>query len=207
MIDSHAATVSGLVPRMVTLGISTPSAFTINSDVVIDFSFVLADTVTRWDIITIQFPVNSTVVTQPYNCSINLASITYSTSTSLLTLVPSSTILNRLAGSTFSLRLRSYRTPSSVRTTDPFTVTVLNNTGLKMTGSATISILPKAYTATASTLNTTINSITTYTVAFTLADEITSSGYFLLRIPPELTLSAGLDVSLISTSMASAPTI
>ena len=170
MIDSSAATISGLTVKSVNLTISTPSAFVINTDVVIDFSFVLADTISRWDSITIQFPPNSTVVTNPYNCSINLSSISYSSASNLLTLVISSTSAVRVAGNAFTLRLRSYRTPSSVRITDPFTVRVMNGSGLKMTGSATISILPQAYPATCSTLNTTINSVTTYTVVFNLAD-------------------------------------
>jgi hypothetical protein len=46
----------------------------------------------------------------------------------------------------------------------------MNNAGFKMAGSATINILPKAYTAAASTANTTINALTSYTIAFTLAD-------------------------------------
>ena len=207
MIDSSAATISGLTAKSVNLTISTPSAFVINTDVVIDFSFVLADTISRWDSITIQFPPNSTVVTNPFNCSINLSSISYSSASNLLTLVISSTSAVRVAGNTFTLRLRSYRTPSSVRITDPFTVRVMNGSGLKMTGSATISILPQAYPATCSTLNTTINSVTTYTVVFNLADEISSSGYFQLRIPAQLTLSAGLGVQLISTSMAANPIV
>ena len=171
MIDSSTSTVSGLTPKSVNLTISTPTSFTINTDVVIDFSFLLADSVSRADTVTIQFPASSTVVTNPFTCSISTSptSIFYNTTTSRLTL-PFTTSTTVLAGFNFTLRLRSYRTPSSVRVTDPFTIKIINGLGEKMSGSATISILPKAYSATCSTLNTTINSLTTYTIVFYLAD-------------------------------------
>lgn len=136
-----------------------------------DFTFVLADTI-RWDTITIQFPIPSIARVTNFNCTFNPSSIVYSNTTSLLTItLPQlSTTPIRPAGTTFFLRLQSYRTPSSVRVTDPFTVRVLQNNFVKMEGSTTISILPKAYSATLSTLNTTINSITSFTISFTLSD-------------------------------------
>lgn len=162
---------TGLTPKAVNLTISTLSSFIINTDVVTDFTFILADTV-RWDTVTIQFPMGSVARVVNFNCSFNPQTVVYNNATSLLTIsLPqlASTPI-RPAGTTFFLRLQNYRTPSSVRVTDPFTVSVLQNGFLKMQGSTTISILPKAYMSTVSTLNTTINSITSYTVSFTLSD-------------------------------------
>jgi hypothetical protein len=80
--------------------------------------------------------------------------------------------------------MQAYQTPSSARTAGPFVLSIMTNNGLKMTGSASITILPKAYTATVATINTTINSVTSYTLSFTLTDSISTSGYMFLTIPP-----------------------
>lgn len=150
----------------------------------IQFDFVLVDTITRTNYVLIQFPIGSTVRYLNYFSTLNLTNITYNSTTFQLTMYQSSSSPNRNSGTAISLRVQSYTTPASVRTTDPFYLYIMSGTGYKMASSSTVNILPKSYIATVSTDNTTINVIASYSISFTLADSILSSGYFLILIPP-----------------------
>ncbi len=153
------------------LSISTTTAFTINTNVVIQFDFVLVDTISRTNYIVVVFPSGSIVNYRNYACQLTFANnVTYSNITNQLTFYQTTNSSNRNIGTTINLRIQSYTTPSSVRTTPPFYVYIMNGNGYKMIGSSTINILPKIYTGSLSTANTTINIVTSYNILFNLAD-------------------------------------
>lgn len=186
-IDSSAALVSGLTPKNMSLAISAPnSSFTINTAVTIQFDFVLADTISKSNYLVLQFP--SGTVFQYMNfystLVLNATSIVYNSSSLQLVMYQSSSATNRNSGTAVTLRVQSYTTPSSVRTTDLFYLRIKSGSGDKMVGSSSINILPKSYTATATTANTLINSVTSYTISLAMTDAISSSGYFLVVVPP-----------------------
>jgi hypothetical protein len=81
----------------------------------------------------------------------------------------------------------------------PITLSIMLNAGVKMTGTAYIDVYPKTYQATVDASSTMINSISTYTISFNLSDPLLSTGYFVIDIPPELTLNSGYSVTLSST--------
>lgn len=210
-IDSSAALVSGLNPKNMSLAISAPnSSFTINTAVTIQFDFVLADTISKSNYLVLQFPTGTVFQYMNYYSTLvlNATSIVYNSPSLQLTISQSTSATNRNAGTAVTLRVQSYTTPSSVRTTDPFYLRIKSGTGDKMVGSSSINILPKSYTATASTSNTLINAVTSYTVSMTMADAISSSGYFLVLVPPEVIVGSTIGVSLSgSAAIASTPVI
>lgn len=170
-IDSTVGKITGLTPKQLSLSIITPASFTINTNVVIQFDFTLVDTISRTNYIVIVFPAGSIVRYQNFGTSqLSLTNITYSNITNQLTMYQTTNSSNRNIGTAISIRIQSYTTPSSVRTTPPFYLYIMNNAGFKMAGSATINILPKAYTAAVTTANTTINALTSYAITFNLAD-------------------------------------
>jgi hypothetical protein len=74
-----------------------------------------------------------------------------------------------------------------------------------MVGTYYINVNAKVYQATAATLTTMINSLATYTLVFTLEDSLLSTGYFVINIPPELTIDPSITATITSQSLNSNP--
>lgn len=193
------------------LSLSSASSLIINTQVPLTFSFALVDTIERANYFIISFPKGSTVnyITNTcFSCPIGLTNITYNSTSSQLTLYQASTSPARTnMGSFINLTIYSYTTPSSAKTVGPFYLSVMSNSGFKIIGSNYITVLPKTYNATMTTTNTTINSIASYNISFNLSDPISSSGYFFIHIPADLSLSSNVTVTISSISLAINPTI
>lgn len=210
-IDSSSSYITNLTAKQMNLTISSPTGFVINNVVIIDFVFTVVDTISRANNFIITFPSGSIVNYQASLISnlVTGSSVTaigsYNSSTLQLAISQPSNSSNINSQTQIRIRVQSYRTPSSVRVTESFFVRVVSGSGLKMEGSSTIRTLPKAYTGTVSTGNTLINSLTSYTPVFNLADEISSTGYFTIKIPSELTFSGSVTVQLTGSSINSSP--
>ena len=206
-IDTLVATISDLTPHSLALAMSSSVSPVINSAVGLVFSWTLPDTITKNDYIEVEFPQvgQFNLITLITN-TLNLTGHTYNAATFTLKTYQTSSASNKLKSQSVGFTALTYTTPSSVQTTPPFTLRVLNNNYLKMSGQATITTVPKQYTSTVSTVSTTINAQTSYTISFSLADPLSNSGYMVVYIPKELTLAGTYSVSIAGTSIAASPT-
>ena len=184
---------------------------TVNTWVNLNFAFSLADTVSKNDYLTIDFPTGTQInYLTKISPQLNIASGTYSSANNRLTFTLSDTSPNVNSGTSISLTFLYYRVPPSTKTTEPIVLSIMNNGYAKMSGSATITPQPNSYVGTVSTLDTTINANTQYSLRFTMSDSISTTGYIKLTLPQELSLSStnsDIVVSIAGTSIAAAPAV
>lgn len=185
-IDAGRGFIAGLTARTMPLAVTSPTNLTVNTPVGLTFTFTLNDSVSRTSYVIIRFPADGVVNYVSFSSTVLFFQ-------SPLVFVPASRELRlnqtnssgiRNAGTIASISVTTYTTPSSARVTAPFVLEIWSAGGLKMQGSATLNILPKAYASTLSTVNTTINVVTSYSIVFRIDDALSSSAYFVITVPP-----------------------
>ena len=156
----------------------------VNTWINLNFAFTLSDTISKNDYLVIDFPTGTEInYLTKISPQLNISTGSYSSANYRLTFTLSSTSPNVNSGVPISLTFLYYRTPPSTKTTNPIVLSIMNNGYAKMSGSATITPQPNSYTATVSTLSTTINVKTSYSLRFTMSDSISTTGYIKITIP------------------------
>ena len=120
---------------------------------------------------------------------------------------------NYFAGTSITFTFIRYRAPPSTKATLPIVFSILNNGFASMTGSASITAVANNYTLSVSPTSSVVNVFTRYNFTFTMSDALTSTGYFVIILDPQLcvstaqkaTITTNLSISVSGTNINSSP--
>lgn len=195
-IDRCDFYVSDLTPKaLTTISVSNNSVggLVVNQFYTIRFTFVLTDTISQTDTITVVFPSGSVVNFVSSTVSANWTNSIASTSfqPSSLTLYVTVTNLNRRfnRGDTLILTVGNYQAPPSIQPTSNFVLTIYKNGYKKLEGTTTLTASASTVTGSASMNVSVVNTITSYTFVVTTIDALSSSGKIKIVLPSVLTIS------------------
>lgn len=165
------------------------------------FTFTLPDTLGNEDVFVIAFPSGTTISYTFTSLSIPYQSVTYNSTNTSLIVTQKSTNPNYPASTVVSLSFIRYKAPSSTKPTDPIVFTVVSRGYSKMTASSTFTALPNNYSLSVSPASLSVNTLTQYVLVFTMADSLTSTGYFRLKLDPQLTQTSAQTAALLSSTV------
>lgn len=177
------------------------------------FSFGLTDTISFRDYFLITFPVGTTITFIQSTSTIRLLSTTYTSSNQSLVIIQNTSNSNFVSGTQVNITFIRYRAPPSTKSSGSITFTVMNSGYAKMTASATITAIANNYTLSVSAASSVVNVYTGYTLSLTMSDVLTSTGYFVLVLDPNLcvsnaqktTITTNLTITISGTSIRSSP--
>jgi hypothetical protein len=177
------------------------------------FSFGLTDTISFRDYFLITFPAGTTITFIQSTSTIRLLSTTYTSSNQSLVILQNTSNSNFVSGTQVNITFIRYRAPPSTRPSGSITFTVMNSGYAKMTASATITAIANNYTLSVSAASSVVNVYTSYTFSFTMSDALTSTGYFVLVLDPNLcvsnaqrtTITTNLTITVSGTNIRSSP--
>ena len=177
------------------------------------FSFDLTDTISFRDYFLITFPTDTTISFLISTSTIRLLSTTYTSSNQSLVILQNTSNSNFGSGTQVNITFIRYKAPPSTMPSGSITLTVMNNGYAKMTASATITAIANNYTLNVSAASTVVNLYTNYTFTFTMSDPLTSTGYFVLILDPDLCVSnaqntaitTNLTITISGTNIRSSP--
>ena len=205
-IDTLSAYVEGLTAKTSSLAITSGNTLTVNRQVTLIFTFTLPDAISQADTIAITFPTGTSINYITKFCpQLNLTNGVFTSPILSFSQSPSSPIVP--AQTAVSLTFASYQVPPSTAPTAAITLSILNNGYLKMSCSSTLTPTANTYIGTVTTTDPSINSLSSYSLSFTMSDGLTSTGYFVVTLPSLLYFpSSNISVSITGTAMNSAPT-
>jgi hypothetical protein len=163
------------------------------------FSFTLPDTLGSSDMFLITFPAGTIISYVTTTTNVPKQTDSYNATNSSIMVTQKSTNPDYPASTAVNLVFIRYKAPPSTKPTGPITFTVFSRDYSKMTASATFTALPNNYSLGVTPVSFTVNTATTYTLSFTMADPLLSTGYFLLKIDPQLAQTAAQVTSLTSS--------
>jgi hypothetical protein len=216
-IDAQTTTISGLVAQTLSpysMQSSLVTAMGVNNYLGgLTFSFTLTDTITLKDYFVVTFPTGTSITSTQNASTIKLQSVTYNPTSLALTMLQNSTNPNNYAGTVVTITFIRFKAPPSIKPSSPITFTILNNGFSKMIASATITAVANNYTLSAVATSKVVNVFTSYNFSFTMSDALTTTGYFVLILDPQLcartaqknSITTNLSVSISGTSINSAP--
>lgn len=216
-IDTLSANFNGLTAQTLTQfnlqsSLTTPMGVN-NFAGGLTFTFTLTDTISFRNTFLIVFPTGTTISYTQSTSTIKLQSASYNSGTLSLAITQSSTNPNYNSGVSITITFIRFRAPPSTKPTSPITFTILNNNYAVMTASSTITAIANNYTLSSSALSTVVNTYTSYTFTFTMSDQLTSSGYIVIFLDPQLcstaaqqsTITTNLTVAASGTNIKSTP--
>lgn len=216
-INTKTSLISGLVAQTLTpftLQSSLTTAMGVNNFAGgLTFTFTLTDTISIKNNFVITFPLGTTITYIQRSCSINLQSVTYNSTALTLTMIQNSSNPNYFAGTSITFTFIRYRAPPSTKATLPIVFSILNNGFASMTGSASITAVANNYSLSVSPNSNVVNVFTRYNFTFTMSDALTSTGYFVIILDPQLcvstaqkaTITTNLSITVSGTSINSSP--
>lgn len=216
-INTKTSLISGLTAQTLTpftLQSSLTTAMGVNNFAGgLTFTFTLTDTISIKNSFLITFPLGTTITYVQKSCSINLQSVAYNSTALTLTMIQNSSNPNYFAGTSITFTFIRYKAPPSTKATLPIVFSIMNNGYSSMVGSASVTAVANNYTLTVSPSSNVINVFTKYNFTFTMSDALTSTGYFVIILDPQLCVSSAqrtaittnLSITVSGTSINTSP--
>ena len=216
-INTKTSLISGLTAQTLTpfsLQSSLTTAMGVNNFAGgLTFTFTLTDTISIKNSFVITFPLGTTITFVQRVSSINLQSVTYNSTALTLTMIQKSSNPNYFAGTSITFTFIRYRAPPSTKTTLPIVFSILNNGFASMTGSASVTAIANNYSLSVLPDSSVVNVYTRYNFTFTMSDALTSTGYFVIILDPQLcvttaqrtTITTNLSITVSGTSINTSP--
>lgn len=216
-INTKTSLISGLVAQTLTpftLQSSLTTVMGVNNFAGgLTFTFTLTDTISIKNSFIITFPLGTTITYSQKSCSISLQSVTYNSTALTFTMIQNSTNLNYFAGTSITFTFIRYKAPPSTKTTLPIVFSIMNNGFSSMVGSASITAIANNYTLLVSPNSSVVNVFTRYNFTFTMSDALTSTGYLVIILDPQLcvttaqrtTITTNLSITISGSSINTSP--
>lgn len=171
---------------------ATVSPLFVNSAAGFRVSFSVTDSISKTDYFRIEFPLDSTRITYLFKLSsLNLGTTTYDNSTGFITFFRTTSAVDSLIGESHYITFQSYLAPRSTRPTNNIRFVVLSARGFeKYVGNGTITAVEKTYTSTLAATNLSVVRTSNYSISFTLADSLTTTGMIVLTVPLQIAVNS-----------------
>jgi hypothetical protein len=186
LLDTCSISVTGLTAQSLSVSIgpsSQTASITVNQNTTLRFSVVLPDVMNNGDAVSITFPSGSKIFSPSISGQISFGAGTTVGSTVTFSMI---SVRNLTSGYILNFTFFTYTAPSSTKATLPFTLNVLRDGNVKMTGTATLQASMSSLSFTVSQASSVVNANTTYTFTLVIGDQILSSGRIIIIFPAGL---------------------
>lgn len=186
LLDTCSIQVTGLTANAlsVSIGPVSTSPIVVNQNTSLKFSFGLTDTMNNGDAVVITFPSGSKFYSPSLTGLLSFGPGVISGLTTTFNLI---TAKNFSSGSTVTVSFSTYTAPSSIKGTQPFTISVTRDSTVKMTGTTSLQAAMSSLSFTVTPTSSVVDANTTYTFSISINDQLSSSGRIIITFPATVT--------------------